>query len=259
MNTEQNKRPSVKVCSPSSMVAAVAVLVAIAAVFFAGVMYARGGGGLAAPAEEGLNLKTYTKLARKAGISNKQVKTCLEEGSEARATVEQHIQGAGRMGVSGTPGSFLVNTKTSAVRKIPGALPVEEVRKLLQLVSGPPLPAAEDTDVAEGEGADAVGAVDETEVKNADFSLLRILPNDVVQGNSDILLIEYSDYECPFCKRFHATARALANNGEVTWVYRHLPLPFHATAKDGAVLGECVRMHKGMTAMWKYTDSVFEV
>ena len=90
-----------------------------------------------------------------------------------------------------------------------------------------------------------------------DLSILTVRSNDATRGNGDILLIEYSDYECSFCQRFHSTAQALVDSGEVTWVYRHLPLPFHATAKDGAALGECVKTHRGSEAFWAYTDGVF--
>ncbi|MCY4577106.1 MAG: thioredoxin domain-containing protein [Candidatus Kaiserbacteria bacterium] len=90
-----------------------------------------------------------------------------------------------------------------------------------------------------------------------DLDVLMVQSNDAVRGSGDILLIEYSDYECSFCKRFHPTAQALVDSGEVAWVYRHLPLPFHVTAKDGAAVGECVKEHKGNEAFWTYTDKVF--
>lgn len=90
-----------------------------------------------------------------------------------------------------------------------------------------------------------------------DLNILTIRSSDATRGSGDILLIEYSDYECPFCQQFHNTAQALVDSGEVTWVYRHLPLPFHATAKDGAAIGECVKTHRGGGAFWTYTDGVF--
>ena len=90
-----------------------------------------------------------------------------------------------------------------------------------------------------------------------DLAILTVRSNDAIRGEGDIVLIEYSDYECSFCQRFHSTAQALVDNGEAAWIYRHLPLPFHVTAKDGAALGECVKTHKGQEAFWTYTDSVF--
>ena len=101
--------------------------------------------------------------------------------------------------------------------------------------------------------------VSEASAENADLSLLQIHENDIIKGSNDVLLIEYSDYECPFCQQFHGTAQALVDSGKVAWVYRHLPLPFHATAKEGAIIGECVRINKGTKAAWAYTDGVFRV
>ena len=80
---------------------------------------------------------------------------------------------------------------------------------------------------------------------------------DVVRGNSDILLIEYSDLDCPFCARFHETAQDLVDSGEVSWVYRHLPLSFHPNADEGATLAECVRIRKGDDEFLSYIDTAF--
>ena len=90
-----------------------------------------------------------------------------------------------------------------------------------------------------------------------DLDILAIRLGDAVRGRGDVLLVEYSDYECAFCQQFHGTAQALVDSGKVAWVYRHLPLPFHATAKDGAIIGECVKKHRGSDAFWIYTDGVF--
>ncbi|MDH3282605.1 MAG: DsbA family protein, partial [Gammaproteobacteria bacterium] len=51
---------------------------------------------------------------------------------------------------------------------------------------------------------------------------------DHIRGNpsAPVTLIEYSDFECPFCKKFHATAKKVLDEsrGQVKWVYRHFPL-----------------------------------
>lgn len=89
---------------------------------------------------------------------------------------------------------------------------------------------------------------------NAVFS---IKDNDVTRGNGPILLIEYSDFECGFCKRFHPTVQALVDSGEVTWIYRHLPLSGHETADEAAKIADCARIHIGDAGFWKFADTVF--
>ena len=86
---------------------------------------------------------------------------------------------------------------------------------------------------------------------------------DHIQGNPDaeVTLVEYSDFECPFCKRFHPTVKQLLTeyDGKVNWVYRHFPLNFHnPEAENEAVAAECAAELGGNTAFWQYTDAIYE-
>lgn len=88
--------------------------------------------------------------------------------------------------------------------------------------------------------------------------------NDRVRGsrNARILLIEYSDLECPFCKRFHPTAQQAVDEykGQVAWVYRHFPLDqIHSKADKEAEATECANELGGEDAFWRMTDKIFEV
>jgi len=67
---------------------------------------------------------------------------------------------------------------------------------------------------------------------------------DHIRGNQNakITIIEYSDTECPYCNRFHATMKQIMDTygDQVRWVLRHNPLDgLHANARKAAVAEEC--------------------
>jgi len=87
---------------------------------------------------------------------------------------------------------------------------------------------------------------------------------DHTRGNKNarIALIEYSDLECPFCKRFHPTAQQVVDNykDQVVWIYRHFPLSqLHSQSKKEAEATECATKLAGNEGFWKLTDKILEV
>lgn len=89
--------------------------------------------------------------------------------------------------------------------------------------------------------------------------------DDHIRGNPNapIVLVEYSDYDCPFCKQFHTTMnRIMAEygpDGQVAWVYRHFPLEqLHPNAAKVAEASECVAALAGNDAFWTFSDLVFD-
>lgn len=88
--------------------------------------------------------------------------------------------------------------------------------------------------------------------------------NDHIRGNPNapILLVEYSDYDCPFCSQFHETMQRVmekyGTDGSVAWVYRHFPIvQLHPNAPEIAAASECVAELGGNEAFWTFTDLVF--
>lgn len=78
--------------------------------------------------------------------------------------------------------------------------------------------------------------------------------------NASISIIEYSDFECPFCKQFSPTPKEIVDTygGKVNWVYRHFPLEMHNPgAKKEAEASECAGYLGGNDAFWKYTNTIY--
>jgi len=85
---------------------------------------------------------------------------------------------------------------------------------------------------------------------------------DHIRGNLEapVSLIEYTDFECPYCKRFHDTAKEIVRkyDGKVNWVFRHFPLDFHnPAAQREAEAAECAAELGGNEAFWRYTDLIY--
>ncbi len=83
--------------------------------------------------------------------------------------------------------------------------------------------------------------------------------SDHIKGPRDakVTIIEYSDFECPFCARFHKTMNEIMQEeDDVAWVYRQFPLDsLHPKfARKAAIASECVAKLGGNDAFWKFTD-----
>lgn len=108
-------------------------------------------------------------------------------------------------------------------------------------------------------------ATDEPEVVDTTNKIDPVTEADHIKGNinAPVKIVEYSDFECPFCKRHHETLQGIVDKlgGEkVAWVYRQFPLeqlhPVKAMA--AAMASECVAELGGNDAFWNFTDSYFE-
>ncbi len=93
-----------------------------------------------------------------------------------------------------------------------------------------------------------------------------VTTKDHMLGNPDasIVLVEYSDTECPFCKNFNTTIKQIMDqygkDGRVALVYRHFPLDsIHPKSRKEATGAECANELGGNDKFWAYINRIFEI
>ncbi len=85
---------------------------------------------------------------------------------------------------------------------------------------------------------------------------------DAVKGskNAPVTIIEFSDYQCPFCAKFYLETfpqieESYIKTGKVKFVYRDFPLGFHQFAQKAAEASECA---DEQGKFWEYQDKIFK-
>jgi protein-disulfide isomerase len=96
------------------------------------------------------------------------------------------------------------------------------------------------------------------------LSVAPVTDADSIQGSkdADVVVIEYSDTECPYCKVFHNTMQKImekyGKDNKVSWVYRHMPIEdLHKKAWSEAIAVECAKAQGGNDVFWKYINEVY--
>ena len=110
-----------------------------------------------------------------------------------------------------------------------------------------------------GETAQIGGAGTKQPAEKVD---VKVGAGDHVLGNSNakVAIVEFSDFQCPFCRSFWSGALAqikkeYIDTGKVKLVYKHFPLDFHPGARPAAEASECAN---DQGKFWEFHDKVFE-
>jgi protein-disulfide isomerase len=105
------------------------------------------------------------------------------------------------------------------------------------------------------------------EVAPTDVNAATSLDDDAVLGDrkkATVAIVEFSDYECPFCKKFHQDTfdklvKEYVDTGKAVISSRDFPLSFHdPVATTEAAVAECVRKGKGDKAYFSFGKAVYE-
>lgn len=183
-------------------------------------------------------------LSEQVGVSKGEFTQCVEETDlqalweTTNAVAEKAMSGIPLTEGRGTPYSVIIGSN-GIKTEIRGAYPKETVNQLIDEVL-----AGKVTNEYKGE-------------------ITGYQEGDHIIGdpNAPIVIVEFSDLECPYCKKFDKTMKEVVaeSDGKVAWIYRHWIVHTqpgqNALPKAGAA--ECVAKLKGNDAFWKYVDLVF--
>src|ERR1700685_3100005 len=113
-------------------------------------------------------------------------------------------------------------------------------------------PAPTTAAVADAAASDVSASVDVPAPKATDHI--------IGSPNAPIVLIEYADFQCPYCAQVYPTIKDIVDNsnGQVAWVMRNFPLTsIHPLAAGAATAAECIAALGGNDDYWKYVDAVY--
>lgn len=194
---------------------------------------------LKAKAKEEAEANREKTLSEKVGVSRESLAQCINTTDKniLQSKISQSVENAMKAvpeGERGTPYAIVIG-KNGVKYEIRGALPYEEVKKVIDEVLAGKVTQAYGGEVAITEAGDHMKG----------------------SAGAQVKIIEYSDLECPYCQRFHSTLKDIVNNsnGNVSWVYRHWPI--HQGSLEKLVAAECVAKIKGNDAFWQYVELIF--
>lgn len=216
------------------------IAIVIAGIFIGAGLYF-GGDGAGEPVEVANTNDPILDKALATGVDEDDFATCYQN-KETLNLVQEDVDNAIATGGKGTPWSILIGPggKKYAIN---GALPQQSIEQMIEL---------------------AMQEANQTAADTEDQALNSVVPvtvNDHIKGNQDakVVIVEYSDFDCPFCARYHTTMNAIVKKypaTDVAWVYRHFPLEqLHPNAKSVAIAAECVAKLEGNKGFWKFADS----
>ena len=225
--------------------------IVVAGLIIAGAVVYNGGlsgsGGVESDIPDTVGLVTPAQAADAIDLKKIDFEKCLAE-KRGQERVDSNLQEAVDSGIGGTPTSVLI-TASGEQYFMEGSLPADILGQYIAA-------ALEDDAVKLTELENQFGIPNAPDVPT-------LGEGDHLRGSIDapVALIEYSDLECPFCKRFHPTVQeALRQYGDqMAWAYRHFPLEsIHTSARPLAEGSECAAQLGGNDKFWEYVDYVFE-
>jgi len=180
--------------------------------------------------------------------------------------IEQDKQFANEFRVRGTPESFVNG------RHLSGALPFETFKEVIdeELLRAENLKSDEIKGhklylelIKNGHPGLSRATSQEKPINEGEkISEIKLTGNEPVLGSekADITIVQFSDFQCPFCKRgFHTVEKLVKDyDGKVNLVFKHMPYDFNRNSKIGALFSIAVKNIYGNTKFFETGKILFE-
>jgi protein-disulfide isomerase len=198
------------------------------------------------------------RLAQEIGLDMGRFKSAMES-HKFKSQVEQDSKYGNAVGANGTP-TFFVDG-----RLLSGAQPFDSFKAIIDdelkkadalLAKGVKRDKLYETIIAEAPPAPAPTAAPAAPVNTERRSI--DIGNAPVKGpsNAPVTIVEFSDFQCPFCGRVVPTVRQIEQNygGKVKVAFKQMPLPFHNMAQKAA---EAALAANAQGKFWEMHDKMF--
>ena len=207
--------------------------------------------------QQALSPATYEKYAQELGLDMAKFKSAIASG-KFRAKIEADSAAGAAVGANGSP-TFFING-----RQFVGAQPFEAFKAVIDeemakadkmLASGVKMDQLYDKLMAQAAAAPA---------PSAPAAPAPVVVKDINVGaapvkgpkNAPITIVEWSDFQCPFCSRVEPTLKQIEEQykGKVRIAWKNQPLPFHQNAKPAAMAA--MAAHE-QGKFWQMHDKLF--
>jgi protein-disulfide isomerase len=212
-----------------------------------------------------LSEDSYEKWAKDAGVKDAAAYKAGLDSHKWADKVDKDLNDGKAAGVQGTP-SFFVNGIF-----INGAQPFDNFKKTIdqelqkaqaKIATGTPKARVYVEMSKENKKNAPAAKNDDDEAKEDTSSVFKVpLGNSPVLGspNALVTIVEFSDFQCPFCSRVEPTLKALRDKygDKIRIVWKNEPLPFHPAAGPAAEAAMEVRAEKGDKGFWDAHDKFY--
>ena len=215
--------------------------------------------------QSALSRESYEKWAKEAGVDMPKFKAGLDAHTWA-ARVDADHELAQKVGVNGTPASYINGVEVGGAQpfeKFKSVIDQELAKAQAKIAAGTPKDKVYVTMSLENKKNAPPPAEAEDDPQNDTKTVNKIgVEKSPIKGDSNtalVTIIEFSDFQCPYCKRVEPSLQGVAQKygNKVRFVWKHEPLPFHPRAEPAAEVALEARAQKGDKGFWDMHDLLF--